>query len=88
MFDVFEQGQFIEWTDQLIDSGTPRIVPVLYHGPYSHGIVEKYLDGNTTVPGANHIREGVVIKPTKELWHEKIGRVILKAVSPAYLERS
>jgi RNA ligase (TIGR02306 family) len=88
MFDVFEFGKFIEWTDHLIDSGTERIVPVLYHGPYSHDIVEKFIDGNSVIPGANHIREGVVIKPTKELWHPRVGRVILKAVSPTYLEKS
>lgn len=31
------------------------------------------------------IREGVVIKPIQEMWDYKLGRVILKAVSPEYL---
>lgn len=87
MFDHFENGKFAEWNDQLIDSGSTRIVPVLYHGPYSHDIVEKFIDGNSTIPGAHHIREGVVIRPKKELWNDRIGRVILKAVSPAYLSK-
>lgn len=85
MFDVYEAGKFISWSEELINSGSDRIVPVLYYGPYSHEIVEKYINGKSTIAG--HIREGVVIKPTVELWHQKIGRVILKAVSPQYLEK-
>lgn len=84
-FDTFEKGRFIEWPEFLINSGSDRIVPILYHGVYSHDIVEKYISGKSTI--SDHIREGVVIKPTKELWHRNVGRVILKAVSPEYLEK-
>ena len=63
-------------------------VPILYIGPYSKDVVEKFMNGQTVIEGASHVREGVVIKPLIEEWNQKIGRLILKAVSPDYLERA
>jgi hypothetical protein len=34
------------------------------------------------------MREGIVIKPVKERKHWQLGRVMLKMVSNAYLEKS
>lgn len=49
---------------------------------------DKYADGDSLIPGANHMREGVVIKPyEKERYDVEIGRVQLKLVSNAYLEK-
>ena len=42
-------------------------------------------NGPSLVPGADHNREGCVIKPMKERIHDKIGRVILKCVGTEYL---
>lgn len=61
-------------------------VPVLYEGPYHPAIVEPLADGQSTI--ATHIREGVVIRPVAERWHDSCGRVILKLVSENYLLRS
>jgi RNA ligase (TIGR02306 family) len=64
------------------------MVPVLYCGPYSKEVVEKYTNGKETVSGKElHMREGVVIRPHDERRHDEIGRVILKSVSEAYLLR-
>lgn len=63
-------------------------VPLLYRGPYSNEEVVKYVDGPSTIPGANHIREGVVVKPVKERCDPEIGRVQLKIVSNEYLMRA
>jgi len=63
-------------------------VPMLYAGPYSREIVEKYTDGKETASGTEaHMREGVVIRPFPERKHDEIGRVILKSVSEKYLLR-
>lgn len=59
------------------------IVPVLYRGPFSSEIIDKYKQGQSTL--GNHIREGCVIKPTIERFHPKLGRVILKCISEEYL---
>ena len=61
-------------------------VPVLYTGLFKDipwGIV----DGQTTVTGAKGIREGIVIRPVKERHVRGLGRLILKVVSKAYLEK-
>lgn len=63
-------------------------VPVLTVGIYTEDLVKSYLDGPSTVPGANHIREGIVIKPTVERKDYHIGRIIMKYVSSVYLEKS
>jgi RNA ligase (TIGR02306 family) len=59
--------------------------PILYAGPYSKEIVQQLMDGPSTFPGAQHEREGVVIKPFDEKWTPEIGRLILKAVGPEHL---
>lgn len=61
-------------------------VPVLYKGLFKDlpwGLV----DGPTTVPGAKGIREGIVIRPVTERHVRGLGRLILKVVSNAYLEK-
>jgi hypothetical protein len=58
---------------------------VLYRGPYSRNVVENCTNGISTLEGANHIREGCVIKPVKERL-VRFSRLILKSVSIDYLE--
>jgi RNA ligase (TIGR02306 family) len=63
-------------------------VPVLYRGPFSKAKMLELTDGEETVSGeGQHIREGVVIRPTVERRDLKIGRVQLKSVSDDYLLR-
>ncbi len=94
LFDVFSFGAcyprgFCNWEE--VEALAPHLglktVPVLYKGPYDPAIVEPLCEGQTTIGGATHIREGVVIKPTKERWCQDIGRVILKMKSEAYMLR-
>jgi RNA ligase (TIGR02306 family) len=65
-----------------------QMVPLLYHGAYNSDKIEKMADGKSTIQGANHIREGIVIKPRQERFNEEIGRAILKIVSDEYLEKA
>jgi hypothetical protein len=67
----------------------PKVtVPLLYEGPYDYDmIVKQYLDGQTTVPGATGMREGIVIRPLKERHIRGLGRLILKVVSNSFLEK-
>ena len=59
-------------------------VPVLYHGPYSLAMVKALSEGETTL-GAGHIREGVVVRPSRERTDPKVGRVCLKYIGDPYL---
>lgn len=63
-------------------------VPVLAHGPYHGTLVSGMAEGPSRVPGANHVREGCVVKPAVERTHPDIGRVQLKCVGAGYLERA
>jgi RNA ligase (TIGR02306 family) len=62
------------------------VVPVLYRGPYSVELIEQHTPGRSVLAPAQ-IREGCVIKSTAEVNHPRIGRKILKSISPAYLLR-
>lgn len=62
-------------------------VPVDYVGPYSKEVVERYCTAPSQLTD-QHVREGVVVKPVKERFARKAGgRLVLKAVNPAYLEK-
>jgi len=65
-----------------------RRVPSLGIMPFDFGRLQALADGPSLVRGANHAREGIVIKPVKERKHWSLGRVMLKVVSNEYLEKS
>lgn len=58
-------------------------VPELYRGPWNESLTD-LCNGQSTL-NDSHIREGCVIRPEKERWDHKCGRVVLKLVSEAYL---
>lgn len=64
--------------------GIPQC-PVIHEAiPFDFDSLVKMAEGNSTIPGADHIREGVVVHPIKERWDEQIGRVQLKIINPEY----
>ena len=86
-FDLYVDGRYVEFAAKMSlfqQFGIPT-VPVLYRGPFSIEKVRELSSGQTTVIGATHIREGVVVAPVNERRDPTIGRVILKYVSDEYL---
>lgn len=64
------------------------VVPVIYRGPFSDEAIWAAASGPEQVTGGEgHIREGVVVRPVIERQHPALGRVVVKAVSDAYLLR-
>jgi RNA ligase (TIGR02306 family) len=61
------------------------VVPLLYYGPWEDSL-RKLADGPTTFGGV-HIREGFVVKPARERYDHRVGRVILKLIGEEYLLR-
>ena len=61
--------------------------PLVYVGPYDFAQLEGLSRGDSRIPGANHLMEGIVIKPAKERHERSIGRVMAKLVSDRYLSR-
>lgn len=63
-------------------------VPVFYSGPFKADLVKKYVDGPSSVIGATHIREGIVIKSLNEDDRVRgLGRKQLKIVSNTFLHK-
>lgn len=87
VFDMMLNGHYIDHDALAISCKTygVEMVPVIYDGPYSLEAIAAASKGNSMIPGADHIREGVVVRPATERRSEKTGRVILKYVSDEYL---
>lgn len=94
VFDILVGGEYADYWDMrdLLDDVQAETgialeaVPLLYRGPFSYELVDKYTRGQTTLPGG-HVREGIVIRPVLERYEDKLGRVILKSISEDYLLR-
>jgi RNA ligase (TIGR02306 family) len=65
----------------------PRVPLLSPHYPFNFDQILKLAEGPSFVPGADHIREGVVVKPLEERTNVEIGRVQLKVVGNGYLEK-
>jgi hypothetical protein len=62
-------------------------VPVLYEGPFDADALKKLVDGDSMVPGAKNIREGLVVVPLVPRHVPGLGRLQLKIVSNKFLEK-
>ena len=81
-FDLSIDGEYVHWEvfNQMCYEFGVFVAPPLYVGPFDADLLAK-LSGGKTVIGGNHLREGVVVKPTTERHDTAIGRVILKRIS-------
>lgn len=86
---IFDALRGNEWLplDDLMALRVPH-VPVLYAGCYAPEFVRVRINGPSVAGDGTCLREGVVIRPREERTHPEVGRVILKAISDDYLERS
>lgn len=70
------------------ECGVAQVVPILVNpGPFSYSDLAALADGPSLVPGAKHLREGIVIRPVKEREVRNLGRLHLKIVSNCFLEK-
>lgn len=86
-FDLLIDGRYLDAPDfasACAAHGVPT-APVVYRGPYALDAIKAVSGGPTTLAGGAHIREGVVVRPTRERTDPKVGRVILKYLSDEYL---
>lgn len=90
LFDIrTPEGEWVNYTDarQLTGGYDIEWAPLLHHGPFDLEKVLTQVDGKTKT-GANHIREGVVIRTEPERHLRGLGRVQLKIISNQYLLKS
>ncbi len=85
VFDVYVDGNYLDYDAfaKLCDEHGVQRVPVLWRGPFDLAKVKELAEGKTTM-GADHIREGVVVRAAKERRDPAIGRVVLKFISEEY----
>ena len=97
IFDVLVDGRYQgrEVIEKVAEVLGLQTVPVLYRGPFNKDAVKAFRDGASTLPGAKHVREGVVVtsEPEQRVDYNPEstssfqGRKILKYISDAYLVR-
>ncbi len=98
-FDLMKDGQWLSFVEaySLVHPYQLPWVPVLSAGhpdgqfvaqPFDFEKACEMAEGKSLVPGANHVREGVVVSPLRERWDHRVGRVKLKFVGAGYLEKS
>lgn len=88
-FDLWVDGRYMNAGSffMLVDRfGIPAVPRLFFEGHgfarFSHDLVREVVSGESFLGG--NIREGVVIRPMVERTNEKVGRAILKAISPDY----
>ncbi len=87
-FDILKGNKWLDF-DEAHKIGAPLPwVPLVYRGPFDKETILEFAEDDSSYPGANHYREGVVVKPTHERTDPKIGRVQLKVVGCRYLSKS
>lgn len=93
LFDILDdQGRWVPWDqwDSLVI--TPYrweidTVPFLYFGLFNEEKIKALVDGPSHVRGAKHLREGIVVKSDTERHVRGLGRLQLKLVSNAFLDK-
>ncbi|MDP6053309.1 MAG: hypothetical protein QF879_13265 [Candidatus Latescibacteria bacterium] len=66
------------------ESAEPEDAPLKYM-EYNLKEIKELVSGPSLVYWAKYLREGIVVTPYNERCGRKVGRVILKFVSPEYL---
>lgn len=64
-----------------------QCVPLLGIHPFNLETLQAMAEGLSLIDSANHIREGIVVRPTVERFTNEIGRLKLKLISNTYLEQ-
>lgn len=82
-FDVLKTDGTWEWPG---NEGFSLLVPSFGRYAFADDVL-LMADGQTLVPGAKHIREGIVIRSLENRRVPRLGRVHLKVVSNKFLEK-
>lgn len=90
-FAAFDLLRGNEWINALeareIAAELPWVPTVVLFDFSNMENLEFMASGKSLVPRANHLREGIVVKPLVERTHPECGRVCLKLIAPEFYER-
>lgn len=85
IFDILDEGRWLN-AQEAREHNLPW-VPYIGTYDYNFDTVVAFSDGPSLIKGANHYREGCVVKPIIERTDAHIGRVCLKYVGSTFLEK-
>lgn len=91
IFDILKKDKWMDFSllEEMAEKYDLPLVPLLSaDDPFDINELKRLTDGKSLVRGADNLREGIVIKPRTERTNHEIGRVQLKLISNAYLERA
>ena len=93
VFDILVDGSYVSQNEIRVATTIDRLgafnlkaAPLVYERPFSDDMLERHASGESLICGADHMREGVVVRPVIER-EDMNGRVMLKSVNPEYLTR-
>lgn len=87
-FDILQGSKWLDAQEARDFAPNIPWVPIIKTNyPFDFEELKKLADGQSLIENANHMREGIVIKPMKERTCLEIGRVQLKLVSNVFLEK-
>lgn len=89
-FGILDKNSWVDFDFARLSANDLEVpwAPLLYSGPFDIEKIKALAEGDSSWPGAEHMREGVVILPEFEKNDSELGRVQLKIVSNRYLEKS
>jgi RNA ligase (TIGR02306 family) len=89
-FDILHQGKWLNTHDFLFLCKlfeVPTVPKIAIDFPFDFDKIKEMANGPSTIEGANHCREGVVVRPMIERSDPRLGRLVLKAVGEDYYNR-
>lgn len=86
VFDILRNGEWVNASDLRTLGPDLPWVPSVAGAQFDMDQLRALADGPSLIPGAENIREGIVVKPWEERNHPEVGRVNLKLISFDYLE--
>jgi RNA ligase (TIGR02306 family) len=88
VFDLLRENEWLNPEDARDIGGKLPWVPLVARAtPFDLEKILVLAEGPSLVRGAEHVREGVVVKPMQERTDPTVGRVCLKVVGNGYLEK-
>lgn len=91
LFDIFDDGKWVDTSEMhnIADTWKLPVAPLISIRTFDFASLLQLAEGPSLIPNANHYREGIVVKPSKERYSNALrGRVSLKIISNTYLEKS
>jgi RNA ligase (TIGR02306 family) len=86
-FDILKDGVWMNVHEaKALAKKIPWVPVVADIIPYNFEKLVSLAEGKSLFPGANHMKEGVVVTPLIGRWHKAVGRVKLKIVGNGYYQ--